>query len=92
MTKSTDHKSLMRRRKTKSQRGICPLCGRSLVWWKATLDHIIPRSKGGPDAEWNLQAVHNKCNGTRGNADLPAELRREAELHLGIRNGTVRTL
>lgn len=84
-------KELIRRRKTKQQKGKCPLCGESLVWWKATIDHIIPRSKGGTDAEWNLQAVHHDCNGRRGNADLPEDnrARKHAELCRAISHGQV---
>ncbi|MDE2105771.1 MAG: HNH endonuclease [Patescibacteria group bacterium] len=60
---TSERKALIKRRLIKRQRGKCPLCGRSLVWWKGTLDHIIPKSKGGPDAEWNYQVVHDQCNG-----------------------------
>lgn len=31
----------------------------------ATLDHIIPRCYGGPDAQWNLRATHKLCNNKR---------------------------
>jgi len=39
------------------------------VWAKqrATLDHIIPRSKGGSDAAENLQLAHARCNKIKGN-------------------------
>jgi 5-methylcytosine-specific restriction endonuclease McrA len=29
---------------------------------RPSLDHIIPRSKGGPDTWANVQAVHRRCN------------------------------
>ncbi len=28
----------------------------------ATIEHLLPQSKGGTDAEWNLKLVHKKCN------------------------------
>lgn len=31
-----------------------------------TIDHIIPRSKGGTDEPSNLQWVHYKCNQAKG--------------------------
>lgn len=35
-----------------------------------TADHIIPRSKGGPDTLDNLQAAHRVCNSRRGTRPL----------------------
>ena len=33
----------------------------------ATLDHVIPRSKGGSNKQTNLKLAHRVCNGMRGN-------------------------
>ena len=62
------------------QNGLCALCGQSMmrnrfeapharVWAKqrATLDHILPRSKGGKDTAENLQLAHARCNKIKGN-------------------------
>lgn len=39
--------------------------------WEPTIDHVIPRSLGGPDEIDNLRLAHRKCNLDRGNrADL----------------------
>lgn len=27
-----------------------------------TIDHVIPRSKGGPNAQWNLRVACKACN------------------------------
>lgn len=31
-----------------------------------SVDHIIPRSAGGTDDEWNLQCLCTKCNSAKG--------------------------
>jgi 5-methylcytosine-specific restriction endonuclease McrA len=47
----------------------CQLCGERVEdglppsdIWAATLDHIIPRSRGGGDGDENLQLAHRWCN------------------------------
>ena len=47
---------------------ICHLCGRPDA---DTADHVVPRSKGGPDALDNLRPAHKTCNYSR--RDLPLE-------------------
>ncbi len=37
---------------------------------QATVDHVVPKSRGGPTAPENLRLAHARCNGRRGN-DLP---------------------
>jgi hypothetical protein len=34
-----------------------------------TVDHIIPRSKGGGSFQWNLAPACNPCNRSKGNKD-----------------------
>jgi hypothetical protein len=48
--------------------GTCAYCGRASK--KFTLDHIIPRSKGGPTRRWNLSRACVNCNGNKSNYDL----------------------
>jgi len=56
----------------------CALCGQPLVpdaaprtRWSTSVDHVVPRSLGGPTLphNWqtNLRAVHYGCNSSRGN-------------------------
>ncbi|WP_280429848.1 HNH endonuclease [Nocardia brasiliensis] len=46
---------------------ICHLCGRPGA---TTADHVIPRSKGGPDSLDNLRPAHYSCNSSRGARSL----------------------
>ena len=63
-----------------AQSGLCALCEKpmlrnrfeaphSRIWanHRATFDHIIPSSKGGPDTLDNLQLAHARCNKIKGN-------------------------
>ena len=45
----------------------CGICGFHVALKKATLDHILPRSLGGPNILSNLQLSHRKCNNQKGN-------------------------
>jgi 5-methylcytosine-specific restriction endonuclease McrA len=56
----------------------CTICGRPLhlkvtlpssYAMATTIDHIIPRSKGGKNNIGNLRLAHNKCNKKRGAPD-----------------------
>ena len=56
------------------QHGLCALCGKNVHLhmpenheWAASIDHIIPKSRGGGNKINNLQLTHRKCNHKRGN-------------------------
>jgi 5-methylcytosine-specific restriction endonuclease McrA len=57
----------------RQQSGLCAICGEHMGLQNkhgdraATLDHILPRSKGGTFRMTNLRAVHRVCNRERGN-------------------------
>src|SRR5690606_24632912 len=55
-----------------AQGGICSYCTLPMSRTEATLEHKVPRSKGGTDAADNLIAVHEWCNATKGNASPKA--------------------
>lgn len=45
----------------------CPGCNREIEKFEdATLDHIIPRSKGGRTRLANLRLMHKRCNSRKG--------------------------
>jgi 5-methylcytosine-specific restriction endonuclease McrA len=49
----------------------CAICGQpERADDRLEADHIIPKSKGGPDHPSNLRAVHRSCNLARGNREL----------------------
>ena len=55
---------MSRARLTAAQGYICPWCKLPLPEDLAgtAKDHIIPRCRGGPNAPWNYQLLHFKCN------------------------------
>lgn len=52
---------------------ICGICEERIMYRRSiTVDHIIPRSRGGSNYKANLQPAHGRCNGRKGNR-LPGE-------------------
>jgi 5-methylcytosine-specific restriction endonuclease McrA len=51
----------------------CRYCGVELTQRRATLDHVVPRSRGGSDAISNLRISCRFCNMAKA-ARLPGEL------------------
>lgn len=47
--------------------GMCGLCPNHVPRKHASLDHIIPISKGGRHTRENVQLAHRRCNFTKGN-------------------------
>jgi 5-methylcytosine-specific restriction endonuclease McrA len=47
--------------------GKCQYCGSKK---KLTIDHIIPKSKGGQSTWFNLVTACNKCNSKKGNSNI----------------------
>ena len=63
-----------------AQGGHCNGCGEHFQLRNLTIDHITPRSRGGPDVDENLQLLCGACNSLKGNrpqSHLVAELRRQ---------------
>jgi 5-methylcytosine-specific restriction endonuclease McrA len=68
------HPPELKERLAAQQHNACAHCGlpmglvpddatdRRVSAWLATLEHVVPFSKGGADDETNLVAVHSRCN------------------------------
>ena len=54
------------------QEGKCAGCKHHFPFQNFTVDHIVPRSKGGTDHLENLQLLCNYCNSTKGTMDQAA--------------------
>lgn len=52
-----------------TQGRVCWICGGPA----STVDHVMPRSKGGDDSDGNLRPACHSCNSRRGNDDNPFE-------------------
>lgn len=45
---------------------ICVYCGKRLSKYTATIDHLIPLSRGGNNFKWNLVWCCKRCNHSKG--------------------------
>ena len=50
--------------------GVCGICGLVVAREKATIDHIIPISRGGTHVPENLQPAHPLCNAFKANRTM----------------------
>lgn len=53
----------------KRDRARCFYCNAGLSWETKTVDHVIPKSKGGPHRLWNLVLACQECNQKKGDND-----------------------
>lgn len=56
----------------------CHLCHQLVRRRDASVDHVVPSSKGGPSTTDNLKLAHRRCNFAKGNRVPP--LRPSAEV------------
>jgi len=57
----------------------CLSCGAELTMETATIDHVIPQSKGGPDEFYNMQVLCASCNQEKG--DYCCDMNERLEYH-----------
>jgi len=57
------------------QGGVCALCGKHIALnafpgddFAMSIDHVLPKSKGGKDCIENYQLAHRLCNSLKGNS------------------------
>ena len=65
-----------------NQSGNCAGCKIHFLTNNLTVDHIVPKSKGGQDTKQNLQLLCGSCNSIKGNRDmayLMAKLKEDAK-------------
>jgi 5-methylcytosine-specific restriction endonuclease McrA len=67
------------------EKGHCAYCGRRISLKEATVDHILPKSKGGEDSWINMVLACRRCNLKKGSRTL-----KEARLTLRIEPGVPR--
>lgn len=48
----------------------CYLCGGPLAWESASVDHVVPHSKGGSHDPANLRWAHRRCNRLKSDATV----------------------
>ena len=53
--------------------GVCARCGRTLSLEKTTIEHYVPKYRGGADDERNLLPLCKKCNKHKGSRIVAAE-------------------
>ena len=53
--------------------GVCARCGMTLSLEKTTIDHYVPKYRGGADDERNLLPLCKKCNKQKGSRIVAAE-------------------
>jgi 5-methylcytosine-specific restriction endonuclease McrA len=73
----------------KRQNGFCFYCYEPITFLEATADHKIPKSKGGSNLEFNINAVCNACNQAKKDKSHAVYLK---EIKLPNKNGDLELL
>lgn len=67
------HKSHVKSSLLEKTGGVCAVCGRSLAYSKVTIEHYIPKYRGGTDDERNLFPLCKNCNKSKGSRIVQAK-------------------
>lgn len=79
------HAHSILRKHFKKQKGLCRYCNEQMTLGgedqplKASIDHVVPQSRGGTWSPLNLVAVCQRCNGTKGNLTLLEYMKKKAQ-------------
>lgn len=73
------------------QRGCCNLCRNWFEYRHLEVDHVIPKAKGGPDDDKNLQLLCGSCNRIKGKHTMEEAMVRLKELGIIIPPPTATT-
>jgi 5-methylcytosine-specific restriction endonuclease McrA len=76
----TKGKKVNRQSLYKKDGGICGYCGKQLAYEHATIDHVVPTSRGGESAWDNVVLACAKCNNKKANR-TPKEARMEIKFN-----------
>jgi len=63
-------KKRMRARMLASQKNRCAYCGRCLTLSESTLDHVVPKSRGGNGMANNKAVACRQCNQRKGSRSI----------------------
>lgn len=55
--------------------GLIEFAAGGMGLWGPTIGHVVPASKGGSDAVWNLRLEHRRCNMQAGDRMTPPAAR-----------------
>ncbi|WP_092325025.1 HNH endonuclease [Butyrivibrio sp. YAB3001] len=53
--------------------GVCARCGKHISFEKATIEHFVPKYRGGADDERNLLPLCKNCNKQKGSRIVAVE-------------------
>lgn len=70
--------------------GTCHFCGKGLLFKQVSIDHYLPKSKGGPDDIFNLVCSCRRCNKNK-RSSVPEDYK-EVMLNLfkrAVKNGKI---
>ncbi len=59
-------KAAIKQRIAEKTGGVCAHCGKEISFEKVTIEHVVPRYRGGGDDERNLLPLCKKCNKQKG--------------------------
>lgn len=60
----------------------CFFCGLPMTEDEATIEHLVPLSRGGPNTDENLALAHEACNQSAGAASLMDKIRTHCEVRM----------